>query len=66
MQLMKNRLVAKMLAAGANKKIAPVTIFYKKYLCYSNGLFSPSAFLPFLSAVSPQERLVLFIISSFE
>ena len=48
MQPTKTRRVPNMLAAGANKKKAPVRIFFvKNDLCNSSGLFIPSAFLLF-------------------
>ena len=34
-----------MLAAGANRKKAPIRIFCRNESCYSNGSFLPSAFL---------------------
>ena len=52
MQPIKTRLVPNMLAAGANRKIAPVRIFLQNDLCNSNSLFIPSAFLFFLFFLS--------------
>ena len=49
MQLIGNRLVPSMLAAGVNREIALVRIFCEIELCNSNGLFISSAFLLFFS-----------------
>ena len=61
MQLIGNWLVPSMLAAGANRKIGPVRILCKIFLCNSICSFLPSAFLfhyYFFSASFQQVSLI--------
>ena len=58
-QLIENRLVPSMLAAGANGKIALVRIFCENELCNPNGWFIPPVFLFYPQQCSSLQNISL-------
>ena len=54
-QPIENWLVPRMLAAGANMKLAPVVTFRKTELCNLNSSFIPSSFLFLYFQNSPHQ-----------